>query len=266
MDKKKVGVGFSRAARHYDDYAWLPQDLAVKLLRLLSSDGRGPRNILDIGCGTGALVLSLSKRFPSAKITGFDLASGMVNVAKDRNSNSRTVFLLADLERMPFRADTFDMAVSNSVYQLSKDLESAFQKVNKILMPGGKFYLSVVTQGTLCELQSSFTRACKKNKPSYPAMISRRPAASEVIKALKSSGFKVVRKAGYKKIKYYSSAAEIIKWLKSMGANYSYRNWIKGLNARTVLADTETYYRAAYGRNGRIPATFCGLIIEAEKL
>lgn len=265
MDKQKINFSFSRAARQYDHYAWLPQDLAARLLRLVSSGRQKPKNILDIGCGTGTLAISLSKRFKPAKVIGFDLASGMVQVAKGRKDKPEAVFLQADLEKIPFRAGTFDMVVSNSVYQRSRNLQIDFRKVNRILIAGGKFYLSIITRGTLSELQSSFMRACKKRMKSYPVGVYRHPQICEVIKALKDSGFIVMQTATYKKMKYYSSAAEIIRWLKSIGANYYYRMWMKGLNCRPVLQDLENYYKSRYGKNGRIPATFCGLIIEAKK-
>jgi S-adenosylmethionine-diacylgycerolhomoserine-N-methlytransferase len=45
-----------------------------------------PRSILEIGCGTGAVLVSAAKRFPEARIVGIDLSEDMLKVAKRRVS------------------------------------------------------------------------------------------------------------------------------------------------------------------------------------
>ncbi|MGB4876086.1 MAG: class I SAM-dependent methyltransferase, partial [Candidatus Competibacter sp.] len=39
---------------------------------------RRPRRILEVGCGTGANLLRLSRWFPDADITGLDLSADML--------------------------------------------------------------------------------------------------------------------------------------------------------------------------------------------
>ena len=38
--------------------------------------------LLDVGCGTGTLLQALSSAFPSAKLTGIDPSSAMLDVAR----------------------------------------------------------------------------------------------------------------------------------------------------------------------------------------
>jgi trans-aconitate methyltransferase len=47
------------------------------LLRRLPA-GFTPAAVLDIGCGTGRLLRRMQKRWPSAVLTGVDLAEGML--------------------------------------------------------------------------------------------------------------------------------------------------------------------------------------------
>lgn len=266
MDKEKIKSLFSKAASSYDRHAWLPQEAGEKLLQMVSYNGNQPKNILDIGCGTGDLAILLGKRFRRAKVIGFDLAWGMVKLAKEKRDSNGDFFLQADLERIPFKVNSFEMVVSNLVYQRVGNLDKAFIKVNRILIPQGRFYLSLLTEGALNELQSSFISAHKKIAKSFPKEDYHHPRSIEIKKALRNSGFRIVKTKEFKKRKYYTKVDEIIKWLKSIGANYYYRNWAKGLNSRPILREMKNIYKIRYGRNGKIPATFIGLLVEAEKL
>jgi trans-aconitate methyltransferase len=40
-----------------------------------------PRSIVDAGCGDGAILVSMRKRFPDARLVGFDAAEAMVSYA-----------------------------------------------------------------------------------------------------------------------------------------------------------------------------------------
>jgi len=265
MDKQKIGSLFSKAALRYDKYAWFPQRASKRLLGFMPSSLRRPMNILDIGCGTGAMVVNLSRRFKRARVIGLDLAYGMLRVAAGRKDRNGEVFLQADLDRLPFKNGMFEMVTSNLVYQRVSNLNRALKKVNRILIPGGRLYISLAVDGTLRELQTSFVSAYRKIIKSSPKEVYRHPLPHRVIKSLEDSGFKIIRTAAFRKQKYYNRAAEIIKWLKSIGANYYYHQWMNGLGSRQVLGEMEKIYRARYCRKGRIYATFCGLIIEAIK-
>lgn len=265
MDKQKIKSAFSRAAESYDKNAWFPQEMAKGLLRMMPLSLRNSENILDIGCGTGTLVIKLGKRFKKAKIIGFDLAEGMVKEAVQKKDRKGEFFLQADLEKLPFKPNIFNLATSNLVYQRILSLKQAFRKLNKVLAPRAKFYLSVATKDTLLELQSSFISAYKKITRSALRKAYHHPSREKVIQHLQLAGFKVLKTTEFKKKKYYSRPNKIIKWLKAIGANYYYHSWINGLASRKILEEMEDIYKNRFSRNNKIYATFSGLIIEAEK-
>ncbi|MDP3143456.1 MAG: methyltransferase domain-containing protein [Candidatus Omnitrophota bacterium] len=266
MDKQKIRISFSKAAGSYDKNAWFPQEMARKLLSFMPASLRVPANILDIGCGTGALTVKLGKRFRKSWVIGFDLAEGMLRRARERKDGNGEIFLQADLERLPFRAGVFNIATSNLVYQRIPDLPASFKRLNRILAPRAKFYLAIATEGTLCELQSSFMSACKQINGSPPKNAYRHPEQERIARSLSSAGFRVGKIATFKKQKYYLRPLEIIKWLKSIGANYYYQPWMKGLASRRILSAMEDIYKENFSCRGKIYATFNGIIIEAEKL
>jgi ubiquinone/menaquinone biosynthesis C-methylase UbiE len=72
------------------------------------------RNILDVGCGTGALCAALSSR--GFEVTGIDLSPKMLAVAMKKQENKKINFLQASvLERLPFEDKAFDISITSFV-------------------------------------------------------------------------------------------------------------------------------------------------------
>ncbi|MCB0397051.1 MAG: class I SAM-dependent methyltransferase [Flavobacteriales bacterium] len=72
--------------RQYDmEYA-----STAKLLQLLEGmhGKKDGLSVLDIGCGGGANIHHLKKKFPTWHFTGFDIDSDAISLARDRNSDS----------------------------------------------------------------------------------------------------------------------------------------------------------------------------------
>lgn len=74
-------------------------------------DGR--ENILEIGCGPGALAESLARWYPQAQVTGIDRDSNFINFARSRADN--ITYMEADATALPFDAGSFDVTISNTV-------------------------------------------------------------------------------------------------------------------------------------------------------
>ena len=71
-------------------------------------------NIIDIGCGTGALCSVLSQR--GLKVTGVDSVQRMLNIAAKKRENKGIKFIRANaLERMPFTDKSFDVSIASYV-------------------------------------------------------------------------------------------------------------------------------------------------------
>jgi ubiquinone/menaquinone biosynthesis C-methylase UbiE len=96
-------------------------------------------NILDVGCGAGDLLLSISKYFK--KSYGIDPVPDFVLIAKKKNPNSK--ILKSSAEKLPFPDNYFDYVVSNLVFQHT-EREKAIKEVIRVLKPGGKLVLTEV--------------------------------------------------------------------------------------------------------------------------
>ena len=91
-------------------------------------------NILEIGCGPGALATSLHRWYPNAEITAIDRDSNFITYAK--SSAPKINFLEGDAEKLPFCDCAFDITISNTV---SEHIEPSkfFGEQMRVLKPGG---------------------------------------------------------------------------------------------------------------------------------
>lgn len=71
-------------------------------------------NVLDVGCGTGALCSVLNEK--GLMVTGVDVADKMLNIAKRQPENKLITFIQANvLEQLPFEDKLFDISIASYV-------------------------------------------------------------------------------------------------------------------------------------------------------
>lgn len=101
--------------------------------------GLGPA--LEIGAGTGFFLLNLQRGGVISDGTVTDLSAGMVAVAQ-RNAEQLGLPVagsVADVERLPFADESFDLVIGHAVLHHIPDLDLAFTEVLRVLRPGGRF-------------------------------------------------------------------------------------------------------------------------------
>lgn len=150
LDKQKIANNFSKSATDYEKHAGLQQGMADSLFQSIIRFN--PKNILDIGSGTGYLANKLARQFPAAKVTGIDISAEMVRVAKERYARNNLTFMVGDAEEMILSERSFDLVVSNASFQWM-DLSKVAKKLSRLLVPGGQLIFSTFGPGTLEELR-----------------------------------------------------------------------------------------------------------------
>ena len=102
--------------------------------------------ILDIGCGAGVdSIIAARLVGPSGSVTGIDLVPEMLARASE---NARlagldnVTFQESSAEQLPFPDNSFDMVISNGVFNLVVDKVKALSEVFRVLKPGGRFLLA----------------------------------------------------------------------------------------------------------------------------
>lgn len=93
-------------------------------------------NLLEIGVGNG----SHFSFYKNHKITGIEISSAMLHVAKKKSGNSITLFQM-DGENLTFEPASFDYVVLSHVIAVAHDPEKLFQQCYKVLKPGGKLLI-----------------------------------------------------------------------------------------------------------------------------
>ena len=96
-----------------------------------------PKSILDVGCGTGSLTLTLGKHFPGAKITGIDFSQAYVDFSRTQAPDDRIKFEQGDAASLPYSDHEFDCALSLLVLNFIPDAEKAAHEMARVTKRGG---------------------------------------------------------------------------------------------------------------------------------
>jgi ubiquinone/menaquinone biosynthesis C-methylase UbiE len=135
---------FNARAPSYDA-SWVQRVFAPvhkATLELAASLNPRPREVLDVGCGTGALLARAASRFPEAELVGVDPADQMIELARTRApAGSRARFICASASRLPFDDDTFDLAVSTMSFGFWPH-SAGMREIRRILAPRGRLVLA----------------------------------------------------------------------------------------------------------------------------
>ncbi len=102
--------------------------------------------VLDLGCGAGVdAIIAARLTGPSGAVTGIDLVPEMLAKAKEHASLAgvdNLLFRESSAEQLPFPDSTFDVVISNGVFNLVVDKVTALGEVFRVLKPGGRFMLA----------------------------------------------------------------------------------------------------------------------------
>jgi len=111
--------------------------------------GLKPRTVLktdvfEEAFGSDQILFDL---LPEARLTvGMDIAPEAVGGAAGRAPGSGFSFLAADVRRLPFRAEAFDLVISTSTldhFTLRGDLQVALRELVQVLRPGGRLVITL---------------------------------------------------------------------------------------------------------------------------
>ncbi|MCK4867225.1 MAG: methyltransferase domain-containing protein [Alphaproteobacteria bacterium] len=103
-------------------------------------------HVLDIGCGTGGIALSLAADYGAAKVIGVDVEDPVLATANRRAAAKgladRVEFVKVTAGPLPFGDGEFDLVFSKDSMIHIPDKEALFADVFRLLKPGGWFAAS----------------------------------------------------------------------------------------------------------------------------
>lgn len=116
--------------------------------------------ILEVGCGTGALWQENRDRIPDhVHITLSDISDGMLRDARRTigAQDRRFSFLSFDCCSIPFPDESFDLIFANHVLFYCNDLASVFEEVRRVLRPA-ELSSAVPTESITCRRSAHLSR------------------------------------------------------------------------------------------------------------
>lgn len=111
----------------------------------------GDGAVLDVGCGTGEIVLRLAGKYPRASFTGVDLEESHLERARERCAafGSRVRFQYGDALALPFADGEFDYVVCRHLVQAVPDAARVVAEIRRVLRPGGRAHVIAEDYGML---------------------------------------------------------------------------------------------------------------------
>jgi trans-aconitate methyltransferase len=170
-------------AEHYAANARFVADLAEPLVDLLAP--QPGEDILDLGCGDGALTEAIARR--GANVLGVDGSLDMVRAAQARDLQA----LWMDGQHLALDR-TFDAVFSNAALHWMPDAVSVLRGVRRVLRPGGRFVGEMGGHGNVASIATALRASLRsRGVPPEAARVWFFPTEDVYAAMLREAGFEV---------------------------------------------------------------------------
>jgi len=250
LDKSRARRAFHQAAAGYDEVAVLQQEMAQCMLQRLQLVRMPAQRILDLGSGTAAMAPQLMKQYPGAQLVALDFAAGMLQQARKRGRwRKRPLCVCADIDRLPFANESFDLVWSNAAIQWSGDTQVLMAEIKRILKPGGLFHFSTFGPMTLWELREAWAQV--DQQPHVHEFIDMHDLGDLMLhQGLAEPVLDVERMC-----LTYEDVGSLMRDLKALGAHNAHHDQARGLTGRQQFQQLQAAYEG-YRRQGVLPASY----------
>jgi cyclopropane fatty-acyl-phospholipid synthase-like methyltransferase len=174
-------------AERYDELRASEAQLAAQFEFTVAEGLGAATRLLDVGCGTGALVETAVERL-GVKAWGVDASEPMLAKARERRVRG-AAFKHAQADDLPFRKGWFDAVTMRLiVHALGDRRPGALSEVRRVLAPEGRLFIWTFAP-------DHFTgHHLRTYLPDLPAVdLARFPSADALTRELTSAGFGDVR-------------------------------------------------------------------------
>ncbi len=255
LDKRAVRRAFERAARSYDAAAVVHREVGRRLVEHLDPIRIVPARVLDLGCGTGAFLEALARRFANAQLLGIDVARAMLLAARKRGGwwrralgGRRAALACADAERLPIAAGSVDLVFSNLMLQWCRP-EAVLAECARIQPAGGLFIFSSFGPDTLEELREAF--GAVDSRPHVHTFADMHDLGDALVHAGYADPVMEMERVTVE----YASVDALARDLRAVGAGNAAQARSRGLASRAAWRRMSERYEAKR-RGGALPATY----------
>ena len=216
QDKKKyVKQMFNDISGQYDRFNFLSSFGIDRYWRnsLINQVPLSSENsLLDVATGTGDVAFSIYKKY-KAYVTGIDIASNMIAIAKKKSKKYKTEkikFLEGDAENLPFNNSYFNVITISFGFRNLGSYNTALSEFYRLLKPNGKIAILEFSKPKSGWFSLLFDFYFNKVVPRIGAALSRKDAflylpesvdhflkRDELCDLMKNAGFENVKYSDY---------------------------------------------------------------------
>lgn len=148
--------------------------------------------VLDLGCGTGRLLLGVSKM--GAKVTGLDYSYRLLALAKERFQTAgigKYKLILADASSIPIKDRYYDHVICIGLLDYVLDIRSIINEINRVLKDQGIAVVTIPKKFTpFLIFRSRFGGYIRKALFGLPPILTA-VTKTQLLKILDEAGFRV---------------------------------------------------------------------------
>jgi ubiquinone/menaquinone biosynthesis C-methylase UbiE len=112
--------------------------IALKFLKKLHPEGI----LIDVGCGPGYLVDSISHQFPQLRVIGIDINQDMLAQARHNfPASERAWFRHGDAQALPCSNEEVDFVISTGAFHHWGNAARSLREFHRVLKPGGQLLI-----------------------------------------------------------------------------------------------------------------------------
>jgi ubiquinone/menaquinone biosynthesis C-methylase UbiE len=125
---------------------------------------------LDVGCGTGELVVKLARRYPRARVVGVDISAAMLRQARGKSYGDAHVELVeGSVYSLPFPDATFELVTNTISSHFYRDFAAAARELARVAAPGARLAMASLGNGVLRHLPGAAGKEVRVGEMSYRA-------------------------------------------------------------------------------------------------
>ncbi len=133
-------TGWKSLLRWYDPaVAILSRQAAFNRQLIENGELESKRRVLDVGCGSGTLALSVQEQYPHLELTAVDIDPAILRQAKVKPNSDTIIWSEADATDLPLTSSTFDSVFCSLLFHhlTSDEKRQTASEILRVLAPGG---------------------------------------------------------------------------------------------------------------------------------